>query len=200
QREQREHVEFLYESMRATQGAPEFGLAVGQLLVAARRLLRAEYAEILLLPVSDDEGPLKSVSGAEGELLMHPEERFAPEDAAALAKVASTGSATLVTRRRAAHTLDAFLRSRGLGDAIVGPLRGEDRTFGLLVVGERAGDVSTFGDPDVELFETFAGHASILLENGRLEHSLAQVTQLKEQLKDQAYHDLLTGLPNRPHP
>ena len=32
QREQREHVEFLYESMRATQGAPEFGQAVGQLL------------------------------------------------------------------------------------------------------------------------------------------------------------------------
>jgi diguanylate cyclase (GGDEF)-like protein len=68
----------------------------------------------------------------------------------------------------------------------------------LLVVGERVGDVSTFGDTDVELFETFAGHASILLENGRLEHSLAQVTQLKEQLRHQAYHDALTGLPNRP--
>ena len=92
QREQREHVEFLYESMRATQGAAEFGLAVGQLLVAARRLLRAEYAEILLLPPSDDGGPLRSVSGAEGELLMHPEERFAPEDAAALAEIASIGS------------------------------------------------------------------------------------------------------------
>jgi diguanylate cyclase (GGDEF)-like protein len=57
--------------------------------------------------------------------------------------------------------------------------------------------VSTFGEADVELFETFAGHASILLENGRLEHSLAQVTQLKEQLRHQAYHDSLTGLPNR---
>ena len=199
QREQREHVEFLYESMRATQGAPEFGLAVGQLLVAARRLLRAEYAEILLLPASEEEGPLRSVSGAEGELLMHPEERFAPEDGAAFSEIATSGSATLLTRRRAAHVLDAFLRSRGLEDAIVGALRGEDRTFGLLVVGERVGDVSTFGDTDVELFETFAGHASILLENGRLEHSLAQVTQLKEQLRHQAYHDALTGLPNRRH-
>jgi diguanylate cyclase (GGDEF)-like protein len=199
QREQREHVEFLYESMRATQGAPEFGLAVGQLLVAARRLLRAEYAEILLLPVSDDEGPLRSVSGSEGELLMHPEERFASEDAAAFSEFGSAGSATLLTRRRAVPAFDAFLRSRGLEDAIVGPLRGENRTFGLLVVGERAGDVSTFGDADVDLFETFAGHASILLENGRLEHSLAQVTQLKEQLRHQAYHDALTGLPNRPH-
>jgi diguanylate cyclase (GGDEF)-like protein len=199
QREQREHVEFLYESMRATQGVPEFGLAVGQLLVAARRLLRAEYAEILLLPPSDHEGPLRSVSGAEGELLMHPEERFTHDDAEAFAVIAAKGSPTLITRRRSVHALDAFLLSRGLEDAIVGPLRGEDRTFGLLVVGERAGDVSTFGDADVDLFTTFAGHASILLENGRLEHSLAQVTQLKEQLRHQAYHDALTGLPNRPH-
>jgi diguanylate cyclase (GGDEF)-like protein len=199
QREQREQLEFLYESMRATQGAPEFGLAVGQLLVAARRLLRAEYAEILLFPASDGEGPLRSISGAEGELLMHPEERFAPEDAVAFRALGSSGKAMLLARRRAAHAFDAFLQSRGLEDAIVGPLRGENRTFGLLVVGERAGDVSTFGDGDVELFETFAGHTSILLENGRLEHSLAQVTQLKEQLRHQAYHDSLTGLPNRLH-
>ena len=197
QREQREHVEFLYESMRATQGAPEFGLAVGQLLVAARRLLRAEYAEILLLPASDGDGPLRSVSGAEGELLMHPEERFTPADATAFRAVASTSSAMLLTQRRAAKAFDAFLRSRGLEDAILAPLRGENRTFGLLVVGERLGDVSTFVDTDVELLETFAGHASILLENGRLEHSLAEVTQLKEQLRHQAYHDALTGLPNR---
>ena len=199
QREQREHVEFLYESMRATQGAPEFGLAVGQLLVAARRLLRAEYAEILLLPASDGEAPLRSVSGAEGELLMHPEDRFAPDDAKAFAAIAAGDSAKLVTRRRSVSDLEGFLLSRRLEDAIVGPLRGEDRTFGLLVVGERAGDVSTFGEADVDLFSTFAGHASILLENGRLEHSLAQVTQLKEQLRHQAYHDALTGLPNRPH-
>jgi diguanylate cyclase (GGDEF)-like protein len=199
QREQREHVEFLYESMRATQGAPEFGLAVGQLLVAARRLLRAEYAEILLLPPSDEEGPLRSISGAEGELLMHPEERFSSEDAAAFTEVASIGSAMLLTRRRATHAFDGFLRARGLEDAILAPLRGEDRTFGLLVVGERLGDVSTFADADVELLGTFAGHSSILLENGRLEHSLAQLTQLKEQLRHQAYHDGLTGLPNRLH-
>ena len=199
QREQREHVEFLYESMRATQGVPEFGLAVGQLLVAGRRLLRAEYAEILLLPANEEGGPLRSVSGAEGELLMHPEESFASGDAAAFTEVASGGSAMLLTRRRATHAFDEFLRSRGLEDAIVAPLRGEDRMFGLLVVGERLGDVSSFADADVELMGTFAGHASILLENGRLEHSLAEVTQLKEQLRHQAYHDALTGLPNRLH-
>ena len=199
QREQREHVEFLYESMRATQGAPEFGLAVGQLLVAARRLLRAEYAEVLLLPASEGGGPIRSVSGVEGELLMHPEAKFSPGEEAAFTQIAMVGHGTLVAARRSAHELDAFLEARGLEEAIVGPLRGENRTIGILVVGERAGDVSTFSDVDLDLFDTFAGHASILLENGRLEHSLAELTQLKEQLRHQAYHDTLTGLPNRLH-
>jgi diguanylate cyclase (GGDEF)-like protein len=198
QREQRDHVEFLYESLRATQGAPEFGLAVGQLLVAARRLLRAEYAEILLFPSSDDEAPLRSVSGAGGELLMHPEE-FLPRDKTAVTQIAMVGRATLLTERRGAHELDAFLESRGLKDAIVGPLRAEDRTIGILVVGDRTGDVNSFAVADLERFGTFAGHASILLKNGWLKHSLVELTEAKEQLRHQAYHDALTGLPNRLH-
>ena len=36
--------------MKATQGAPEFSLAVGQLLMTARQLVRAEYVEIILFP------------------------------------------------------------------------------------------------------------------------------------------------------
>src|SRR5205085_8995708 len=92
-----------------------------------------------------------------------------------------------------------LLTSLGLQDGIVGALRGEERVLGLLVVGGRMSDVSTFNGSDRALFETFAGHASILLENGRLEQSLAQVTELKEELRHQAYHDALTGLPNRLH-
>src|SRR5581483_1506772 len=48
-------------------------------------------------------------------------------------------------------------------------------------------DVSTFNDDDRTLFETFAGHAGVLLENDRV----------KEQLRYQAFHDALTELPNR---
>ncbi len=198
QREQREHVEFLYESMRATQSAPDFSQAIGRLLGSARRLLRAEYAEILLLSLDTDGPPVRSVSVDDNHLLMEADERRTPGDELAL-RMSGAGGATLLGRRREPHLLDSVLASRNLDDAIVGALRGDDGPFGLLIVGDRAGDVTTFGDGDLDLFETFAGHASILLENGRLEHSLAKVTELKEELKHQAYHDTLTGLPNRFH-
>ncbi|MFI5056234.1 MAG: putative bifunctional diguanylate cyclase/phosphodiesterase [Actinomycetota bacterium] len=196
QREQRERVEFLYESMRATQGAPEFGLAVGELLIAARRLLRAEYAEILLLSPIAGEPALRSTSGPEGEVLMRRETMTRGDDVAL--KVASDASRpVLLPRRRGPHPLDGVLVSRALNDAIVCTLKDEDRVFGLLLVGDRIGDVSTFAEEDLGLFETFAGHASVLLENGRLERSLAQVTELTEELHHQAYTDALTQLPNR---
>ena len=89
QREQREHLEFLYESMRETQGAPEFGLAIGQLLIAARRLVRAEYAEIQLLAPKPGEPVLRSISGPAGEALMHPE-TVAPADQLAFDRIAQT--------------------------------------------------------------------------------------------------------------
>jgi diguanylate cyclase (GGDEF)-like protein len=196
QREQKERVEFLYESMRATQGAPEFGLAVGELLVAARRLLRADHAEILLLSPVPGEPALRSVSGHDGETLMS-RVPVSAEDERAVAAIGASPGPLLLPRRRAPHPLDGTLASRGLRDGIVCALRGEERTFGVLLVGDRAGDVSTFGRPDVALIETFASHASVLLENGRLERSLAQVTELKEELHHQAYTDALTELPNR---
>jgi len=196
QREQREHLECLYESMRETQGAPEFGLAIGQLLIAARRLVRAEYAEIQLLAPKPGEPVLRSISGPAGEALMHPE-TVAPTDQLAFDRIADARRPLLLGRRRNTHPLDRFLADRGLGDAIVGTLRGEERALGFLIVGNRAGDIGTFTETERELFETFAGHASVLLENSRLEQSLAQVTELQEELRHQAYHDALTGLPNR---
>ena len=53
--------------MQTTQSAPEFGLAIGQLLIAVRRLIRAEYAEILLFPTERDPG-LRSTINSQGEI------------------------------------------------------------------------------------------------------------------------------------
>jgi diguanylate cyclase (GGDEF)-like protein len=120
-----------------------------------------------------------------------------PVDRDALGWTGAADRPALLTRRRSPHPLDDFLAARGLDDAVIGALRGEQRVFGLLVVGGRVSDVSTFSEEDLSLFETFGGHAAVLLENGRLERSLAQVTELKEELRHQAHYDTLTALPNR---
>ena len=180
QREQREHVEFLYESMRATQGAPEFGpRRSASCSSSARRLLRAEYAEILLLSPAPPASPsCGASSGAAGETPHAVRRRSAPEPTALRSGRAST-SARVLGRAARAAPLDAS--SRDAGSATRSSARSAARSgrFGLLIVGDRAGDVTTFAETDLELFETFAGHASVLLENGRLEQSLAQVTQLQ---------------------
>ena len=80
---------------------------------------------------------------------------------------------------------------------MIAVLRGDDGPFGILIAGDRAGDIGSFTDDDCALLDTFSSHASVLLQNGRLERSLAEVTELKEQLHHQALHDALTGLPNR---
>ena len=195
QRRRHQHLEFLYESMQRTQSAPEFGLAVGQLLIAVRRLVRAEYAEILLFPTDADHG-LRSTLGAGGEMLMQPDD-VAPADMLVLALTEQSPQTFLLARNRSEHPLDTYLAARNLPDGMVTVLRTEDGPFGVLVVGDRSDDVDSFTHADQTLLETFAGHASVLLENGRLERSLAEVTELKEQLHQQAFYDTITGLPNR---
>jgi diguanylate cyclase (GGDEF)-like protein len=190
-----EHLEFLFASMKATRDAPEFGLAVGRLLITIRQLVRAEYAEIVLFPVGDEQG-LRSTLGRLGELSTHAD-GLSPEDSAVLALLHSSGETMLLPSPRAPHPLDAYLEARHLADGIVCPLAGEAGPFGLVIVGGRASELGSFDHDDRRLLETFAGHASVTLEKGRLERSLAELTDLKERLRHQAFHDPLTGLANR---
>jgi diguanylate cyclase (GGDEF)-like protein len=186
QRRRHEHLEFLYQTMRATQGAPELRAAVRELLAAARAMLSADYAEIVLFGATPDDGALRSTIDSKGEALMEPV-TLSDACVGALRAATARDTAILLPRGRGAHQLDAYPTERSLRDALITALRREQQTFGLLVVGNRSGDVSTFNDDDRTLFETCAGHAGVLLENDRV----------KEQLRYQAFHDALTALPNR---
>ncbi len=197
QRRRHEHLEFLYQSMQKTQGAPEFGLAVGQLLIAARHLARAEFAEIFLFPTDSEHG-LRSTLGANGEMLMQPSQ-LTPSDRLVLTLAENATKPLVVQSNRPEHPLDEYLGDRNLPDAMIAVLYVESGPIGILAVGDRSGDVVTFEPEDAGLLETFARHASVLIQNGRLERSLAEVTELKDELRHQAFHDALTGLPNRAH-
>ena len=80
---------------------------------------------------------------------------------------------------------------------MIAPLVGESRIVGTIVVANRLSDISTFDADELKLFETLASHTAVALENGQLEQSLAQLSELKEELHHQAFHDSLTGLANR---
>jgi len=190
-----EHLEFLYESMRGVQSAGGFRGAAEQLLRQLAHMLQADFAELLFLGRSETgEVQVFTLRGSEvedGTRMIGAEERLV------LIHGALSERSILLQRGHRVHPLDGYLDARGLQDAVVVPLRGEERELGAIVVGNRASHLSTFTPDDCRLFETFSAHAAVLLENDQLERSLEQLTKLEGTLRHQAYHDALTGLPNR---
>ena len=196
QRARHEHLEFLYDSMRTTHGTRDIDVAVQEILRSARRMFRAEHAEIVLFTGAAADRAARCVSASTGEHGLIDTE-LSQQEQIALAVVVSNEQAVLLPKGRGPDDLDGLLGARSLKDGMLAALRNDSRVIGMLLVGDRAGDVSTFGTDDAKLLETFAGHASLLLENDQLEESLAALRELQEQLRYQAYHDALTGLPNR---
>jgi len=186
QRRRRQHLEFLYSSMKTMQTMPNLQTATRELLQAALRMVSAELGELILLPRSEDEPVLRSVIDGSGERLLEPVE-LSPAAELALRGASLSDKAILLQRKREPHVLDAYLAELGVADAVVSTIHGEAGVTGMLSLGDRSGDVVTFTVDDRKLLETFASHAGVLLEND----------QVREQLQYQAFHDALTGLPNR---
>jgi diguanylate cyclase (GGDEF)-like protein len=169
--------------------------ALGDFLTSVRGAFSAGVAELVLLGEDGTATMSRSRDGQEPVALVHMEQA---EDAGRLvASATATGTFTTRTGAARGEALGRYANQRGLKDAMVSVLRTENRTHGLLLVGDRLGDVATFNTNDLTLLETFARHVATSLERGRLEHDLRQVTELKEKLRHQAMHDALTGLPNR---
>ena len=68
-------------------------------------------------------------------------------------------------------------------DGMVAHIRGGEGAVGVFVVANRLGDISRFDHSDVKLLETFASQVSTTLVNGQLADSLAQLTELKDELQ-----------------
>jgi diguanylate cyclase (GGDEF)-like protein len=194
-REQQENLTLLHEVTSLLHGGDAHA-AMGDFLASARTAFRAELAELVLVGGPGTGGPTvsRSQDGAEPVVM-------APADDAEqqrLLRLATTHG-SLATRTGAGRggPLEAYTAERGFHDAMVAALRTDDRVHGLLLVAGRVGEVSTFSRSDVALLETFGRHVATSLERGRLEKTLRQVIDLKEQLRHQTLHDALTGLPNR---
>jgi diguanylate cyclase (GGDEF)-like protein len=192
EREKHERLELLYESSRLLHYAPELDSAIGALLDHARRMFRAERADLLLFPDPLLGTALRSSSGAAG----------GPET-----MVPVTVATDDPLRSRISREGRAFSARPGptwttgadaIREAMVGPLVGEGGVIGALTIINRLGEGTSFESDDLRLLETVANQAAVALENGQLEQSLHELSRLKEELRHQAFHDSLTGLPNRP--
>jgi diguanylate cyclase (GGDEF)-like protein len=194
-REQQENMRLLHEVTSLLHNS-DADAAMGDFLTSVRTAFRAEMAEVVLVGAGAGHATVsRSRDGADPVVMERADDSVEQQWLLRLA----TASGALGTRTGVGRSgpLDQYALGRGFKDAMVAALKTEDRMHGLLLVAGRIGDVTTFSSSDLALLETFARHVATSLERGRLETTLRQVTDLKEQLRHQTLHDALTGLPNR---
>jgi diguanylate cyclase (GGDEF)-like protein len=186
QRQRHQHVKFLYASMRAIQSAPGLSAAINELLDAARRMVSAEDAALVLLPRDDTQRPLLATARGNVAAQLTPVE-VSPAFTLAVEAATLAPSALVLQRGHESHVVDPYLRELAAADAIVTAIRSGERVVAILTVANRGSDVATFTADDAKLLETFSNHAGVVLEND----------QVREELQEVAFSDGLTKLPNR---
>ena len=177
-------LQVLHEFTEAIGSALRPADVIEAMLHHARKLLRADMAELILL----DSGMRMRLAGDEG---VEPGNVTRAEHAALAALPADV---TLLPRgRRAPGSLAPYAEASGCEDMLLVPLKVTDVPCAL-VVGSRLAEVSTFDKEDGRLFATLANHAAMALGKGQLIEKLQVEARRREH---QALHDDLTGLPNR---
>jgi diguanylate cyclase (GGDEF)-like protein len=196
QHERTSHLEFLYEASRMLQSSNDVESAMRSLLSRACAMFHAELGELTLFPSTGDELAYRTRVGRGDDAEVMVPVDLEPLDEGMTELLARNG-ALLVRSGPRDPVADAYLRSRGLRDALIVSLHGEVRVMGTMLLGNRDGDIKSFDEADLKLLATLASHASTALENGRLEKSVSRLVEVEQQLRQQASHDPTTGLPNR---
>jgi predicted signal transduction protein with EAL and GGDEF domain len=194
ERQRHEKLEFLYEANRALTRSPEVADAIEGVLARSLEAFRSEVAEVVLF--SADGTPLRTTYGPGDERVTMVEgDAGAAEELAAL--LDADHPVVSLTPPYGPERLRAHLQARGIRHAMVAMLPGESRMIGTIMLANRFGIERGYGTEDLRLLEVLANNASVALQYDRLEQAVIQLRALQEQLHHQAYHDSLTGLPNR---
>ncbi len=181
-RRQHKSLSEIYDLTRAMAESPYDGTLGDVLLHRVRSLLNAEYAT-LWMPAQGryPESQLTARADVRGLL-----------DTAVIplllrSQAVETGKTMMAGPKVGTDEARTALRKADIKDAIVVPLRSGSAVIGTLEVIGRMHQSSVFTLDDCRLLETIAAHASVAVENSRL----------VDRLRFDAYHDSLTGLPNR---
>src|SRR6476620_2404625 len=157
ERQQHESIELLFESTRILQRSPQLDTAIVSLLEHARKMFRADVAEIRLLPRHEGDEVMRcqvGPGGADSEL----QPVGLALDDPILVRAVTERQARLVDLAPVEGE-DGTTRRNGR-KALVAPLTGESTLVGTLLVSDSLSDISTFEPEDLKLFETLANHTA----------------------------------------
>jgi diguanylate cyclase (GGDEF)-like protein len=184
------NLEKLYDFTRHMSGLTEGRDVMAQVLEESRALLLASRAE-LVVPL---ERPLEKLAlrcSLEGD----GDPGF--EDGVPLSRldaVAACRGPVLLEARSEDPEVASVMKERGLREALIAPLQREEPGAGYLLVADRAFQHEGFKPSDLRFFETLAANAGVALRSSELLEQLRREVAVRQH---QAYHDTLTGLPNR---
>jgi diguanylate cyclase (GGDEF)-like protein len=195
ERARRERVEFLYRSTSGLNSGDDGTAALGAVLDEAREMFRAEVAQAALLSGGDGRVQIRVVQSRAGHQVLAREATMAEAEAVRSA-MSDLDEPQLIGEVHDSHVgrLAETVDSR---DGLVAKLVTDGRDMGVLIVGNRLGEVSSFDHEDLRLLAALADQIAVSLDNDRLEQALDDLRRLERDLAHQATHDALTGLPNR---
>jgi diguanylate cyclase (GGDEF)-like protein len=194
QRVERMRMVGLYEATRQLHASPGFEATLKTAARCAREMLEAEFAEVVALQTP--EVIVASLNHHDGSS-NHRDVQGKPWPSGTLAALDALDEPLSISAWKRADLLVSLVPDHHVRNGVIAPLRIDGRLAGAVIVANRLGDASTFTNLDLKTLETLTGHISVSLSNCRLEDSLLDATELKEQLRHQAFHDDLTGLANR---
>ncbi len=197
EREKRDQVDFLYQSSKQLQRTEAVDDAVAALLTKSCEVFRAERAEITFLPTRERDAVVRTAVDKEQTTEFMTPVTLDEVELAFMSRLLLDSPLLLSAHGRTDGDPGGFLERRGLRDAMAVVLRGENNMVGTMLIANRLGEVTGFDDEDLRLLEMLANQTGVILERGRLQHSLSQLTVLQEQLRHEASHDPLTGMANR---
>ena len=194
QRVERMRMVGLYEATRQLHASPGFEATLKTAARCAREMLEAEIAQVVAL--QSPEVIVSSLNHHDGSS-NHRDVQGKPWPSGTLSALDALDEPLSISAWKRADLLVSLVPDHHVRNGVIAPLRIDGRLAGAVIVANRLGDASTFTNLDLKTLETLTGHISVSLSNCRLEDSLLDATELKEQLRHQAFHDDLTGLANR---
>lgn len=181
------------EFTRVLAGSPELSTTISVALDQATTVLQAQRAELCLVGLTGSWNNIRIVHDLSGQRTEYVE--GLGEEDALVKHLRERPRPFFVTSAQGHDTEVQLLRaSRQAKDLVASPLVSSGNLVGTFAVFDHLGDVSTFTEDDLRVFETVANHVIISLEKARLIDELR--VEVAEK-RHQALHDPLTGLGNR---